>query len=109
MIRLRLVQRTLIGAATKWYIELPQSKYLDFNSLAFMFQQYFQLPIRHDEGVEILLSYRQNTAIHITNHIYEWQRHRSLYSIQLYDKIFLDWFLNTLLSPIAKDIAHESR
>ena len=36
-IRLRLFQRTLIGAVAKWYIELPQAKYLDFNSLAFMF------------------------------------------------------------------------
>ena len=109
LIRLRLFQRTLTGAPAKWYIELLQAKYPDFNSLAFMFQQYFQLPIRHDEGVEILLSFRQNTAIHITDHIYEWRQRRSLYSIQLYDKIFLDWFLNTLLSPIAKDIAHESR
>ena len=36
-IRLRLLQCTLIGVVAKWYIELPQAKYLDFNSLAFMF------------------------------------------------------------------------
>ena len=36
-IRLRLFQHTLIGAAAKWYIELSQAKYPDFNSLAFMF------------------------------------------------------------------------
>ena len=71
-IKLRLFQRTLTGAAAKWYIELPQAKYPDFNSLAFMFLQYFQLPIRYDEGVEILLSYHQNTATHITDHIHEW-------------------------------------
>ena len=70
-IRLRLFQRTLIGAAAKWYIELPQAKYLNFNSLDFMFLQYFQLPIGYDEGVEILLSYLQNTATHITDHIHE--------------------------------------
>ena len=45
-IRLRLFQRTLTGAAAKWYIELPQAKYPYFNSLAFMFLQYFQLPVR---------------------------------------------------------------
>ena len=50
-IRLRLFQRTLIGVAAKWYIEITQAKYLDF-----MFLQYFQLPVRYDEGVEILLS-----------------------------------------------------
>ena len=106
-IRLRLFQRTLTSATTKWYIELPQAKYLDFNSLAFMFLQYFQLPIRCDEGVEILLSCRQNTVTHITKHIHEWRRHRSLCQIKLDDKIFLDWFLKTLLPPIAKDVASE--
>ena len=72
-IRLRLFQCTLIGVASKWYIELPQAKYPDFNSLAFMFLQYFQLPVRYDEGVDILLSYHQNTATHITDHIHEWR------------------------------------
>ena len=71
-IRFRLFQHTLTGATTKWYIELPQSKYLDFNSLAFIFLQYFQLPVIYDEGVEILLSCCQNTATHITDHIHEW-------------------------------------
>ena len=72
-----------------------------------MFLQYFQLPVRYDKGVEILLSYRQNTATHITNHIHEWQRHRILCKIQLDDKIFMDWFLKTFLPPIAKDVTSE--
>ena len=96
-IRLRLFQRTLIGVAAKWYIELLQAKYSDFKSLAFMFLQYFQLPVRYDEGVEILLSCHQRTTTHITNHTNEWRRHRSLCKIQLDDRIFLDWFLKTLL------------
>ena len=102
-IRLRLFQHTLTGAAAKWYIELPQAKYPDFNSLAFMFFQYF----KYDEGVEILLSCHQNIATHITDHIHEWWWHRSLCKIQLDDRIFLDWFLETLLPPIAKDVASE--
>ena len=72
-----------------------------------MFLQYFQLPIRYDEGLEILLSYRQNTATHITKNIHEWQQQRSLCKIQLDDGIFLDWFLKTLLPPIAKDATSE--
>ena len=75
--------------------------------MAFMFLQYFQLPVRYDEGVEILLSCHQNTATHITDHIHEWRRHRSLCKIQLDNRIFLDWFLKTLLPPIAKDVASE--
>ena len=91
----------------KWYIELPQAKYPDFNSLAFMFLQYFQLPVKYDKGVEILLSFRQHTVTHITDRIHEWWQHRSLCKIQLDDRIFLDWFLKTLLPPIAKDVASE--
>ena len=72
-----------------------------------MFLQYFQLPVTYDEGVEILLSYRQNTATHKTDHIHEWRRCRSFCKIQLDDMIFLDWFLKTLLPPIAKDVASE--
>ena len=106
-IRLRLFQCTLTGAISKWYIELPQAKYLDFNSLAFMFLQYFQLLVRYDEGVEILLSCRQNTATHITDHIHEWQQWHSFFKIQLDDRIFLDWFLKTFLPPIAKDVASD--
>ena len=106
-IRLRLFQRTLTIATSKWYIELPQAKYPDFKSLDFMFLQYFQLPIRYDEGVEILLSFHYNTMTHITDHIHEWRRHRSLCKIQLDDGIFLNWFLKTLLPPIEKDVASE--
>ena len=71
-IRLRLFQRTLTGVAAKWYVELPQAKYRDFNSLAFIFLWYFQLPVRYDKRVEILLSCCQSTATHITNHIHKW-------------------------------------
>ena len=89
-IKLRLFQCTLTGAMAKWYIELPQAKYPDFNFLAFMLLQYFQLPVRYDEGVEILLSCRQNTTTHIIDHIHEWRRCHSLCKIQLDDRIFLD-------------------
>ena len=80
-IRKGIFQHTFTGFAAKWYIDLPQAKYLDFNSLDFMFLQYFQLPVRYDEGVEIFLSCCQNTVTHITDHIHEWQRFHSLCKI----------------------------
>ena len=70
--RLIFFHRTLIDVAAKWYIELPHATYLDFSSLASMFLQYFQLLVDYDDGVDILLSYHQNTATHITDHIHEW-------------------------------------
>ena len=94
-IRPRLFQCTLTGGATKWYIELPHAKYPQFNSLAFMFLQYFQFPVRYDEGVEILLSCHQSTATHITDHIHEWRRHHSLCKIQLDDRT--SWIGSSIL------------
>ena len=55
-IRLRLFQRTLIGLATKWYIELPRGSFNNFNALATAFLTHFQLPVRYDNGTELLTS-----------------------------------------------------
>ena len=54
--RLRLFECTLTAIAAKWYIELFHSSYLYLSSLSSMFLQYFQLLVRYDKGVEILLS-----------------------------------------------------
>ena len=44
-IYLCLFQRTLTGIAAKWYIELPQHSFWDFNALEMAFLTHFQLPI----------------------------------------------------------------
>jgi hypothetical protein len=51
-IRLRLFQRTLTGATTKWYIELSRNSFVDFNSLAMDFLTHFQFPIRYETGTK---------------------------------------------------------
>jgi hypothetical protein len=40
-VQLCLFQRTLIGGAAKWYIELDRSKYTYFNDLAMVFLNHF--------------------------------------------------------------------
>ena len=40
-IHLRLFQRTLIGLAAKWYIELPQATFYNFSQLATSFLTHF--------------------------------------------------------------------
>jgi hypothetical protein len=72
-IRLRLLQRTLIGSATKWYIELPRASFHDFNSLAMFFLTHFQLPIQYETGTELLTSLHQTTSVHVSDHIHEWR------------------------------------
>jgi hypothetical protein len=73
-IRLHLFQRTLTGAAAKWYIELPRGFFSDFNTLAMAFLTHYQLPIRYDTGTEILTSFKQTKGTHISDHIHEWRR-----------------------------------
>ena len=55
-VQLRLFQRTLIGTAAKWYIELPQHSFVDFGSLETIFLTHFQLPIRYEMGTDLLTS-----------------------------------------------------
>jgi hypothetical protein len=71
-VRLRIFQRTLMGVAAKWYIELPSAGFVDFGSWANGFLHHFQLPIRYDSGTELLTSFQQGDAINISDHIHEW-------------------------------------
>jgi hypothetical protein len=68
-IRLRLFQRTLIGVATKWYIELPRGAHGNFSHLVMVFLNHFQFPIRYDVGLELLSNLCQDTTTHISDHI----------------------------------------
>jgi len=92
-IRFRFFQRTLIGPAAKWYINEVVVSHANFESLAKYYLTYFQLPIRHDLGMEILLNFRQNTSTHIADHIHEWHRRRNLCKIDISLEFLLDWFL----------------
>jgi hypothetical protein len=89
-IRLRLFQRTLTGFAVKWYIELPRGSFSNFNTLAMAFLTHYQLPIRYDTGTEILNSFKQNKATHISDHIHEWRRRRRLIKLELPDQLLAE-------------------
>ena len=71
-VRLRLFQRTLMGATAKRYIELPTTSFIDFGSLGNAFLHHFQLPIWYDSKMELLTSFQQGNATHISDHIHEW-------------------------------------
>jgi hypothetical protein len=73
-IRLRLFQRTLTGPSAKWYVEEKSGSHGTFESLAKAFLTFFQLPIRHDSGLELLSNFKQTSTTHITDHIHEWRR-----------------------------------
>jgi hypothetical protein len=104
-IRLRLFQRTLTGPSTKWYVEEKSGSHVTFESLAKAFLTFFQLPIRHDNGLELLSEFKQTSAMHIADHIHEWRRRRSLCKAEATPQQCLNWFLKSLVSLLAKDVA----
>ena len=89
----------------KWYIELPQHAFMDFISLTTVFLVHFQLPIHYEISTDILTSLRQNTSTHVSDPIHEWRRRRRLIKAPIPDQILADWFMKSLLPPIARDVA----
>ena len=71
-IRLRLFQRTLTDPSDKWYVDKKSGSHATFESLAKEFLTLFQLPIRHDNGLELLSEFKQTSTTHIVDHIHEW-------------------------------------
>jgi hypothetical protein len=104
-IRLRLFQRTLMGSAAKWYIELPRGFFNDFNTLAMDFLTHYQLPIRYETGTKILSSFKQSSATHISDHIHEWRRRRCLIKLDLPDQLLAEWFTKSFVNEISCDIS----
>jgi hypothetical protein len=104
-VRLRLFQRTLTGPSAKWYVEEKSGSHATFESLAKAFLTFFQLPIRHDNGLELLSNFKQTSATHIADHIHEWRRRRSLCKAETTKQQCLDWFLRSLVSLLGKDVA----
>jgi len=103
-VQLRLFQRTLIGGAMKWYIELDSSKYAYFNDLDMVFLNHFQLPVRYDVDIKLLANFEQTKAVHISDHIREWHRRKSLIKVKVPPAFLLEWFLNSLVPCVSKDI-----
>ena len=93
-----------MGAATKWYIELPTASFLEFGNLVNAFLHHFQLPIWYDSRTELLTSFQQGNATHISDHIHEWRRRRRDIKADNPDLFLLDWFLNSLHPHICKDV-----
>lgn len=73
-IRLRLFQCTLTSPSAKWYVEEKSGSHTTFESLAKAFLTFFQLPIYHDNGLELLSNFKQTSTTHIVDHIHEWRR-----------------------------------
>jgi hypothetical protein len=104
-IRLHLFQRTLMGSAAKWYIELPRGFFNDFNTISMDFLTHYQFPIRYKTGTDILSSFKQSSTTHIFDHIHEWRRKRRLIKLNLLDHLLAEWFTKSFVNKISHDIS----
>jgi hypothetical protein len=95
---------TLMGEATKRYIELPTASFVDFRNLGNAFLHHFQLPIQYDSRIELLTSFQQGDSTHIFEHIHGWWRMRREIKEDIPDSFLLDWFLKSLHPQICKDV-----
>jgi hypothetical protein len=82
-VRLCLFQRSLTGAATKWYIELKGGSFKIFNDLEMEFLTHYQFPIQYEIGTKLLTSLHQDNATHIFDHIHEWRRRHRMIKTQI--------------------------
>jgi len=105
LIRLHLVQRTLTGPTSKWYIKLPRALFDNFSTLATTFLTHFQLPIRYEMGIELLTNFKKMIATHISDHIHEWRRRHRIVKTYVPDQLLAEWFIKSLLPSITEDVA----
>jgi len=67
-IYLCLFQHTLTGVDFQWYVDQPRATYSTLETLATTFLSYFQLSFDYDISIELLISFRQNSATHLSDH-----------------------------------------
>jgi hypothetical protein len=104
-VHLRLFQSTLTGVYMKWYIKLPGGTYQNFHELDLVFLNHFQLSVRYKTSTDILSTFHQNKATHISNHIQEWSRIKWLIKAKISLEFLLEWFLKSLFPYISKDVS----
>ena len=75
-----------------------------FDDLAMTFLNHFQLRVCYDVGTELLSTFRQDKATHISDHIQEWHRRKRLIKDFIPPEFLLEWF-PLLLPYIAKDVS----
>ena len=94
----------MIGTAAKLYIELPSTAFSSFWDLASAFISHFQLSVPYDFGMD-LSTFRQNKATHISDHIQESRKRKSLIKSTIPPEFLLEWFLKSLLPYISKNVS----
>jgi len=70
-IRMRIFQRTVFTISTEWYIELKGDLFKNFNYLAIIFLNHFQLHICYDVETEMVEVVNKHNAYNMFKYIQE--------------------------------------
>jgi hypothetical protein len=70
-----------------------------------VFLNNFQLPVRYDVSTELLAKFEQMKADHISDHIQEWRRQKSLIKVPIPPSFMLECFIKSLVPQVSKDVA----
>ena len=73
--------------------------------MVLVFLNHFQLSVRYNVVIEIMLSLNQEKATHISDHIQEWRRRKKLIKTYIPIEFMLEWFPKSLLPYISKDVS----
>jgi len=52
------------------YVDEKSGSHVTFESLAKTFFTFFQLPVHHDNGIELLYKFKETSTTHITDQIH---------------------------------------
>jgi hypothetical protein len=63
------------------------------------------LPVRYNDGTELLINFSQTKADHISDHIQEWRHRKSLIKVPVPPAFLLEWFIKSLVPQLSKDVA----
>jgi hypothetical protein len=73
--------------------------------LPWIFSHITNCPSCYETGTEILSSFKQSSATHISDHIHEWRRRRRLIKLDLPDQLLAEWFTKSFVNEISHDIS----
>jgi hypothetical protein len=73
--------------------------------MVLFFLDHFQLSVCYDVGIELMLTFCQDKATHILDHIQEWCRWKRLIKAYIPPEFLLEWFLKSLQPYILKDVS----
>jgi hypothetical protein len=70
-----------------------------------VFLNHFQFSVCYNVDLELLLTLRQDTTTHLSDHIQEWHRRKRLIKTSIPLAFLLERFLKSLQPAISKDVA----